>query len=83
MLIFLTEKRNECVTLSTCSNSNKQRRCTGYKKEDSASPTVSLEGVVLTAAIKARELRHIACFDILGAFLHAKCEDGDIYMLLK
>ena len=45
--------------------------------------TVSLEGVLLTAAIEAHELRHIACFDIPGAFLHAKCEDGDIFMLLK
>ena len=45
--------------------------------------TVSLEGVLLTAAIEAHELRHIACFDIPGAFLHAKCEDGNICMLLK
>jgi len=28
-------------------------------------------------------LRHIACFDIPGAFLHAKCKDGDVFMLLK
>jgi hypothetical protein len=28
-------------------------------------------------------LRHIACFDIPGAFLHAKCEDGNVFMLLK
>ena len=82
-LIFFTEKRGGYVKLRMCDNGNKQRRCTGYKKEDSASPTVSLEEVVLTAAIKARELRHIACFDIPGAFLHAKCKDGDMYMLLE
>ena len=28
-------------------------------------------------------MRHIACFYIPGAFLHAKYEDGDIFMLLK
>ena len=25
----------------------------------------------------------MACSDIHGAFLHAKCEDGDVFMLLK
>ena len=66
-----------------CGDGTKQRRRLGYKKEDSASPTVSLEGVLLTAAIEAHELRHIACFDIPGAFLHAKCEDGNVFMLLN
>ena len=66
-----------------CSDGSSQRRHPGYKKEDSASPTVSLEGVLLTAAIGAHEKRHVACFNIPGAFLHAKCEDGDVFMLLE
>jgi len=82
-LIFLTEKRNGDVKSRMCGDGSKQRHRPGYKKEDSASPTVSLEGVLLTAAIEAHELRHIACFDIPGAFLHAKCEDGNVFMLLK
>ena len=82
-LIFLPEKRNGDVKSRMYGNGSKQRHRPGYKKEDSASPTVSLEGVLLTAAIEAHELRHIACFDIPGAFLHAKCEDGNVFMLLK
>ena len=82
-LIFLTEKRNGDVKSRMCGDGSKQRRRPGYKKEDSASPTVSLEGVLLTAAIEAHELRHIACFDIPGAFLHTKCKAGDVFMLLK
>ena len=39
--------------------------------------------LLLTAAIEAHEKRHVACFDIPGAFLHAKCEDGDVYMKLE
>ena len=66
-----------------CSDGSKQRHCPGHKKEDYASPTVSLEGVMLAASTKAHKLKHIACFDIQGAFLHVKCKDGDIYMLLK
>jgi len=38
---------------------------------------------MLIAAIEGHEQRHVAYFDILGAFLHAKCEDCDIYMLLN
>ena len=82
-LIFLTEKRNGTIKSRMCGDSSKQRRHPGYKKEDSASPTVSLEGVLLTAAIEAHELRQIACFGIPGAFLHVKCEDGNIFILLK
>ena len=82
-LIFLTEKQNRDAKSRMCGDSSKQRRHPGYKKENSALPTVSLEGVLLIAVIEAHELRHIACFDIPGAFLHAKYEDGDIFMLLK
>ena len=66
-----------------CGDGSKQRRRPEYKKEDSASPTVSLEGMLLTASIEAYEKRHVACFDIHGAFLHAKCKDGDVFMLLE
>jgi hypothetical protein len=66
-----------------CGDGSNHRRRPGYKKKDSASPTVSLEGVLLTAAIEAHEMRHIACFDIPGVFLHAKCKDGGMFMLLK
>ena len=42
LLIFLTEKRDGCVKSHMCGGGSKQRRSPGYKKEDSASPTVSL-----------------------------------------
>ena len=80
-LIFLPEKRDGCVKSCMCGNGSKQRHHPGYNKEDSAYPTVSLEGVMFTTAIEAHEQRHVACFDIPGAFLHAKCEDDDIYLI--
>ncbi len=55
----------------------------GIKKEDSAAPTVSIDGVFITGAIEAWEERIIACFDIPGAFLHADCKDGHTYMKLR
>ena len=60
-----------------------QRCRPGFKKENSASPTVSLEGVLLIVDVDAHGLRHMTCFDIQGTFLHVKCRDGDIYMILK
>ena len=62
---------------------SKQRRRPGYKKEDGASPTVSTNAVIITTAIEAHERRAKATMDIPGAFLHAVCEDGDTYMLLR
>ena len=48
-----------------------------YKKEDLAYPTLSIDWVFITGAIKAWEEQVVACFGIPGAFLHADCEEGD------
>ena len=82
-LIFLTEKFNGTVKTRMCGDVSKQRRCLGYKKEDSLSPTVSLEGVLPSSASKPQKSRHIVCFDIPGVFLCTKCGDWNIFMLLK
>jgi len=66
-----------------CGNESKQRHHPGYKKEDSASPIVFLEGVLITAAIKTHEDRGIAYFNIPGTFLYAKYEDDDVFLLLR
>ena len=47
-----------------------------------SSPTVSLEAMMLTCAIDAKEGRHVAVTDILGAFLHADM-DQDVHMILE
>ena len=46
------------------------------------SPTVSMESVFLTSVINAYERRDVACYDILGAFLHAD-SNKDITIVLK
>ena len=43
---------------------------------------ISTEAVFITTAIEAHENRKVACFDIPGAFLHADCKEGVIFMLL-
>ncbi len=53
-----------------------------WSKQDTTLPTVATESVFITAVIDAHEGRGVACFDILGAFLHADV-DEDITMVLK
>jgi hypothetical protein len=50
-------------------------------KEDSASPTVSLEGLILSLMIDAKEGRDVATTDIAGAYLHATMDDFVIVKL--
>jgi hypothetical protein len=63
-----------------CADSGKQRG--DWTKQETTLPTVLSEAVFITAVIDAHKERDVACFDILGAFLHA-ISDEDITMILK
>ncbi len=41
------------------------------------------ESIFIAGAIKAHKGRKVNCYDIPGAYLHVKCEDGDTYMRLE
>ncbi len=45
-------------------------------KEESSSPTVSTEAVLLTLIVDAREGRDVAVVDIPNAFIQTKVEDA-------
>jgi hypothetical protein len=47
-----------------------------YTMEETYSPTVKLESIMLCTLIEALEGRHVATVDIKGAFLKAKVPDG-------
>jgi len=54
-----------------------------YKNtEDTSSPSVSIESMILSCAIDAKENRYVVVSDIPGAFLHTNMEDN-IHMLLE
>ena len=72
-LIFLKEKRDGRIKGRACANGSTQR--TLCAKEDAASPTVSVEAVLMSCVIDAKEKRHVATTDIPGAFLHADMND--------
>ena len=57
-----------------------------YTSEDTASPTVSNEGIFITATIDAHEGRDVMTADIPNAFIQAhldKLEDGDEKVIMK
>ena len=81
-LMFLVEKHDGRVKARNVADGSKQRQHPGYKKEIATSPTVSNKGIMITAAIKAHEGRHVKCFDIPRAYLQA-LSDKEVLMLLK
>ena len=72
-LMFLKEKRSGKIKGRGCADGRKQRNL--YSREESTSPTVSLESVFLTSVIDAKEGRDIATADIPGAFMQADQDD--------
>jgi hypothetical protein len=65
--MFLKEKRDGKTKGRTVAGGNKWR---GYiSKEDSSSPTVAIESVLLTCIIDAEEGRDVAVIDIPNAFV--------------
>jgi hypothetical protein len=72
-LMYLKKKRCGRIKGRGCADGRKQRV---YKsKEESSSPTVAIESLFLTAAIDAKEKRHVATCDIPGAFMHADMDE--------
>ena len=64
---------NPVIKGRSCYNGSVQRGL--YTKEDTASPTVSVDAFFITALIDAQEGRDTAITDIKGAYLNAKMRD--------
>ena len=74
--IVLTKMKasGECKTRTVADGS--QQRGT-VSDEDKASPTVSLEAILLTSVIEAKEHRDVATLDIPNAFLHSELPESE------
>ena len=71
-LIFLTQKRDESIKARQVFNGKPTRDW--LSREDSASPTASLESLMLLGVIDAKEGRDVMCVDIPNAFIQAPME---------
>jgi hypothetical protein len=66
---FVIEKREGRIKARAVADGRSQQR---YMEEETCSPTVKLESIMLNAFIDAFEGRHVVTVDIKGAFLKAK-----------
>ena len=83
-LMFLTEKRDGSVKGRMVYNGKPTREW--LSKDDAASPTASLEAIMLTAVIDAKEGRDVMTADIPNAFIQTKLpdiKDGEDRAILK
>ena len=75
---LIKEKRDGALKGRSCADGRPQRAL--YTKEQSASPTVSTDALMISLMIDAKERRDVATADVVGAYLLA---DMDEFVLLK
>jgi hypothetical protein len=75
---LIKEKRCGKIKGRTVADGSQQRSL--YSKEETTSPTVSTDALMLSIMIDAYEMRDVATADVTGAYLHA---DQDDFTLLK
>ena len=80
--MFLKLKRDEVKFKGIgCAGGRKHRDW--ISKEDTLSPTVSTEGIMLSCMIDALEGQEVETTDIPGAFLQTDYDKGDIHIKLE
>ncbi len=81
LLMNIVKKCNRQVRTHAIADSSKEQCQPEYKKEDSASPTITMDSIMITATINAHKCWDVTMVDIPGAFLHAY-NNKDTFMLL-
>ena len=79
--MFLKEKRDGSIKGRGCADRRPQREY--ITKEDSTSPTIAIEALMLSSIIDAPERRDVATCDIPGAFMQSKMEGKKVHVKLK
>jgi hypothetical protein len=74
----IKEKRCRRIKGRTCADGRPQRSL--YRKDETTSPTVSTDALLISIMIDALEQRDVATADIVGAYLNA---DMDDFVLLR
>ena len=80
--MFMKLKIDE-VTIKGRGCADRRKHQDWLSKEDTSSPTVYTEGLMISCMIDTVEGREAATADIPGAFLHTNYYKGDIYIKLE
>ena len=74
-LLFLVKKRDGKVKARFVANGSSQRAYMG--REQSASPTVMTESIMITSVINAKQKRDVMTCDILNAFVQTEMDNAE------
>jgi hypothetical protein len=77
--MFIKEKRDGLLEACGRANGRSQREC--VSKDETSSPTVATEALLLSCVIDAAEGRDVATCDIPGAFMQSDMKDKVIMKL--
>ena len=82
-LLYLTQKRDKSIKGRMVYNGKPTREWLG--REETASPTASLESIILTAMIDAREGRDVMSADVPNAFVQTDLDikEGEERIIMK
>jgi hypothetical protein len=71
--MFVKEKRSGTTKARGCADGRKQRLC--KTKQETRSPAVRTESLLLSCVIDAKEVRQVMTCDILGAFMQVDVDE--------
>ena len=80
-IIFITEKRDCSIKAQACANGSVQRKY--ITKEEASSPTVTMDGLLTTCCIDAKQEREIITLDIPNAFVQTPLPDNDEGIIMQ
>ena len=80
-LIFLTEKRDGTIKARACANGSVQRSY--ISKDEAASPTVSVETLLTTCLIDAKQKRDIVTLDIPNSFVQTNLPENNERVIMR
>jgi hypothetical protein len=79
--MFVVKKRTGETKARLVGGGNKQREY--LTKEDSSSPTVATESVLLTSIVDADEGRDVAIIDIPNAFIQTRVKEKKDWVIIR
>ena len=68
-------KKKWCGTIKGHGCADRQKQRAYITKEESTSPTISMEAMFLTAIVEAWDYRKVAVLDVLGAFMQVDMDE--------
>jgi hypothetical protein len=79
--VFVKKKQSSQIKACKVAGGNTQRDF--ISKENTSSPTVAMESVLLTTLVDAQENHDVAIVDILNAFIQTVVEDDEDKVVMK